>query len=267
MLKVGFIGLGNMGTAMAKALADSNLADVVGFDIDKRKAESLGTDKINVLESAEQVIGQSKYIVLAVKPQYYKDLFVQIKPFIKDDHIIITVAPGFSIDSIKKYLGENVKVVRTMPNTPALVKEGMTAYCFLNTDITDQDHEGIKKILSSFGKYINMKEEDIEAFITIAGSSPAYAYVYVEAMADAAVSFGLPRDVSYELAAQALKGAAQMLLETKEHPAVLKDAVCSPAGGTIQAILKLEETGFRNSIIQSMKAVYKKSIEQRKLSE
>lgn len=267
MLKVGFIGLGNMGSAMAKGLSNSNLAEVFGFDIDKTKVENVDTNKVKVLDSAEQVIENSKYVILAVKPQYYKDLLSEIKPFIKDDQIIVTVAPGFTISSIKKYLGENIKVVRTMPNTPALVNEGMTAYCFLDSDISDQDHEDVKKILSSFGKYINIKEEDIEAFITIAGSSPAYSYVYMEAMADAAVSFGLSRDVSYELAAQALKGAAQMVLESKKHPAVLKDSVCSPGGGTIQAILKLEETGFRSSIIQSMKAVYEKSIEQGKLSE
>lgn len=107
---------------------------------------------MKVLDSAEQVIEHSKYIVLAVKPQYYKDLFLQIKPFIKEDHIIVTVAPGFTIKSIKKYLGENIKVVRTMPNTPALVKEGMTAYCFLDSDITDQNHEDIKKNTIFFWK-------------------------------------------------------------------------------------------------------------------
>lgn len=267
MIKVGFIGIGNMGSAMANGLVKSGSAEVFAYDIDERKIANVDKSLVTIVKSNEQIFKNSKYVVLAVKPQYYKDLFVEIKPFLTDDHIIITIAPGHTISSVKKSLGDSTKIVRTMPNTPALVNEGMTAYCFTEGEISEIEHEEVTSIFSSFGKYIKINESDIEAFITIAGSSPAYAYVFMEAMADAAVSFGLARDVSYELAAQALKGAAQMVLETKQHPAVLKDTVCSPGGGTIQAILKLEETGFRNSIIQSMKAVYKKSIEQGKLSE
>ena len=267
MLKVGFIGIGNMGSAMANGLVKAGTAHVCAYDIDERKVENVDTNKVMILKSTKEVFENAKYVVLAVKPQYYKELFVEIKPYVTDEHIIVTIAPGHTISSVKKALGQSTKIVRTMPNTPALVNEGMTAYCFEEGEITEKDHEEVQTIFSSFGKYIKIKESDIEAFITIAGSSPAYAYVYMEAMADAAVSFGLARDVSYELAAQALKGAAQMVLETKQHPGALKDAVCSPGGGTIQAILKLEESGFRNSIIQSMKAVYKKSIEQGKLSE
>lgn len=267
MLKVGFIGIGNMGSAMASGLVKTESAEVWAYDIDERKVANVDTSMVAILKSTKEVFEHSKYVVLAVKPQFYKELFIEIKPYITSDHIIVTIAPGHTISSVKKSLGQSTKVVRTMPNTPALVNEGMTAYCFIDGDITEDDHEEIKNILSSFGKIIKIKEVDIEAFITIAGSSPAYAYVFMEAMADAAVSFGLARDVSYELAAQALKGAAQMVIETRQHPGVLKDAVCSPGGGTIQAILKLEETGFRSSIIQSMQAVYKKSIEQGKLSE
>jgi len=267
MIKIGFIGIGNMGSAMANGISKAKSAEVFAYDIDERKASNVNQNEVKILKSTKEIFEKSQYVVLAIKPQYYKELFKEIKEYITSEHIIVTIAPGFTIKSVKKALGEKTKIVRTMPNTPALVNEGMTAYCFIEEDIDDKAHDELKTIFSSFGKYIKINETDIEAFITIAGSSPAYAYVYMEAMADAAVSFGLARDVSYELAAQALKGAAQMVLESKKHPGVLKDAVCSPGGGTIQAILKLEETGFRNSIIQSMKAVYEKSIEQGKLSE
>lgn len=267
MLKVGFIGIGNMGSAMVNGLVNGESAKACAYDIDERQIAKVDTNKVAILNSPKEIFENSKYVVLAVKPQNYKELFKEIKPYVTDKHILITIAPGHTIESVKKSLGQNTKIVRSMPNTPALVNQGMTAYCFIDGEITETDHEEVKRIFDSFGKHIKIQETDIEAFIAIAGSSPAYAYVYMEAMADAAVSFGLARDVSYELAAQALKGAAQMVLETKKHPGALKDAVCSPGGGTIQAILKLEETGFRNSIIQSMKAVYEKSIEQGKLSE
>ncbi|UJF14617.1 pyrroline-5-carboxylate reductase [Jeotgalibaca sp. MA1X17-3] len=267
MIKVGFIGIGNMGSAMANGLVQANDIDVYVYDIDEKKKAKMDKNKVKILESVKEIFDHSKYVILAVKPDVYKLIFKEIKPYITNEHIIVTIAPGFSIHSIKGFLGQSTNVVRTMPNTPALVREGMTAYSFEEGEITEEDHEEVKKIFSSFGKYIKINEKDIEAFIAIAGSSPAYAYVYMEAMADAAVSFGLARDVSYQLAAQALKGAAQMVLESGEHPGVLKDAVTSPGGGTIQAILKLEETGFRSSIIQSMRAVYEKSIEQGKLSE
>lgn len=267
MIKVGFIGIGNMGSAMSNGLVHAENIEVYAYDIDKRKIANINQEKVKIVDSIKEIFDLAKYVILAVKPEVYKQVFKEIKPYITNERIIVTIAPGFSIHSIKGFLGQNTRVVRTMPNTPALVNEGMTAYSFKEGEITEEDHEEVKKIFSSFGKYIKLNETDIEAFIAIAGSSPAYAYVYMEAMADAAVSFGLDRDVSYKLAAQALKGAAQMVLETGEHPAVLKDSVTSPGGGTIQAILKLEETGFRTAIIQSMQAVYEKSIEQGKLSE
>lgn len=257
---VGFIGAGNMGRAMIEGIA-SRATDVTlfAYDIDVSKTNDLANHKVNIVGSAPEVCQQSKYVVLAVKPQYYLDVFEQIKAHLTTEHVVICIAPGYSIAKVKTYLGDHINVVRAMPNTPALVGEGMTAYCFIEDETSDHEHEVIKNLFSNFGKSVKIEEDNMEAIMAISGSSPAYAYLFIEAMADAGVAFGLPRGDSYMLAAQALKGAAQMVLETKKHPAQLKDDVCSPGGTTIQAILKLEETQFRSSVIQAMTANYDKA--------
>ncbi|NLI89812.1 MAG: pyrroline-5-carboxylate reductase [Epulopiscium sp.] len=259
MSTVGFIGVGNMGSAMISGISKRNHdIKLYAYDVDKSKTSNLDSS-INIAESLIEICQKSKYIVLSVKPQFYPGLFKEIKNCLTKEHIIITVAPGYSIAKVKLYLGNVVRVVRAMPNTPALVGEGMTSYSFLNDEITEDEHNTIKGVFSSFGKSVKIDESNMEAIIATTGSSPAYAYLFIEAMADAAVSFGIPRDDAYMLSAQALKGAAQMVLDTKEHPAKLKDAVCSPGGTTIEAVLKLEETQFRNSIIKAMTACYNKA--------
>lgn len=258
---VGFIGAGNMGGAMIEGIASrGNDITLHVYDLDPSKTDGLKGKNITITSSAKEICNQSKYIVLAVKPQYYPDVFNQIKDHLTHEHVLITIAPGYSIAKVKSYLGDTIKIVRAMPNTPALVGEGMTGYCFLDVEISTEEHDVVKNLFSCFGKSVRIVESNMEAIIATSGSSPAYAYLFIEAMADAAVSFGLPRADSYMLAAQALKGAAQMVLETKKHPAQLKDDVCSPGGTTIQAILKLEETQFRNSIIKAMTANYDKAM-------
>lgn len=261
MTKISFIGAGNMGNAMIQGIIKHTKDCLVSvYDVDINKTGNLKQyNNINIASTIYEVCKESKYIVLAVKPQYYLSVFEQIKDFLNKEHIIITIAPGFSIQKTKEYLGDKVRVVRAMPNTPALVGEGMTAYCYNENEINQTEVSKINGIFSSFGKCIQIKESDMEAVIATSGSSPAYAYLFIEAMADAAVSFGLTREVAYTLAAQSLKGAAQMVLDTKKQPGELKDAVCSPGGTTIQAVMKLEETQFRNSVIQAMIACYTKA--------
>lgn len=261
MTWLGFIGAGNMGSAMIQGIAKgANDISLYAYDIDKSKTDELAKGSVNIGSSPQEICEKTKYVVLAVKPQYYPEVLGQIKNSITKEHVMITIAPGYSISKIKSYLGENVRVVRAMPNTPALVGEGMTGYCFLDDDITSDEHEIIRGIFSHTGKSLRIEERNMEAIVATSGSSPAYAYLFIEAMADAAVSFGIPRQDAYMLSAQALKGAAQMVLETKKHPAQLKDDVCSPGGTTIQAILKLEETQFRNSVIKAMVANYDKAM-------
>lgn len=165
----------------------------------------------------------------------------------------MTLAPGKTLDWLETQFGKKVKIVRTMPNTPALVGEGMTAAC-PNQYVTEEERDYVLKILGAFGKVEIVPERLIDAVVAVSGSSPAYVFILIEAMADAAVAEGMPRAQAYEFAAQAVYGSAKMVLETGKHPGELKDMVCSPAGTTIEAVRILEKEGFRSSVIEAMKA-------------
>jgi pyrroline-5-carboxylate reductase len=258
MKTVGFIGAGNMGEAMIQAILKKNVAKVNFFDINKEKKQSLEAYGATSQLSEEALVKESEYIVLTIKPQYYEDVIAKIKPFLTKEKVIITVAPGFSLERLEALIG-GCSVIRTMPNTPALIQKGVSAYCYKEEKVTQEQVEVFKKIFDTFGKSFYVKEEMMEAVVATSGSSPAYGYVMIEAMVDAAVSYGLPRDTAYEMAALSIKGACEMILETKKHPGVLKDQVTSPGGTTIEAIKKLEEKGFRTALIQGMDACYQKA--------
>ena len=260
MNNIGFIGIGNMGGAMVKAIGDKQFRDIVVYDHDRsayQKFESYSS--IYAVQTLEELVKKVKYVVLSVKPQYYQNICENIKAFLTSNHVVITVAPGYSIQMMKELLGEKVKVVRTMPNTPALIGEGITAYCYHEDELSTDERDTFLQFFQSFGKTICVDEKLMAAVVATSGSSPAYAYMFVEAMADAAVSFGMPRAMAYEMSAGAIKGACEMILQTKKHPGDLKDAVTSPAGTTIDAVKALEEHGFRNSIIKGMEACYQKA--------
>ncbi|MDF2877381.1 MAG: pyrroline-5-carboxylate reductase [Clostridia bacterium] len=260
MKEIGFIGIGNMGGAMAKAVADRHFEKIAVYDHNKAAYDKfLKYSNISVCNTLEELIVQVKYIVLSVKPQFYQEVCKTIKNYLKEDQIVITVAPGYSIAMIKGLLGEKVKVIRTMPNTPALIGEGVTAYAYHENELSGEEIDVFLELFNSFGKTIRVDEKLMAAVVATSGSSPAYAYMFIEAMADAAVSFGMPRQMAYEMSAIAIKGACEMVLQTKKHPGELKDAVTSPGGTTIQAVAALEETGFRNSVIKGMQACYNKA--------
>lgn len=219
--------------------------------------EQLGVEY--VLDKKE-LVKNCKYIVLAIKPQFYEEVLEEIKDEITSNHVIITVAPGFSTDNVKYILGEGVKVVRSMPNTPALVGEGMSGICFSQNKFEDDELEVVGKFFSSFGKYEVFDEKQMDAVVCASGSSPAYVYMFIEALADSVVKVGIPRAQAYKLVAQTVLGSAKMVLETKEHPGELKDKVCSPGGTTIEGVAALEEYGFRNALIKATERCYDKSM-------
>ena len=155
-------------------------------------------------------------------------------------------------EQLEEQFGKDVKIVRTMPNTPAMVGEGMTAVC-PNEHLTEDEIAYVKSLLESFSRAEIVPERLMDVVTAVSGSSPAYVFMLIEAMADAAVSGGMPRKQAYQFAAQAVLGSAKMVLDTGKHPGELKDMVCSPAGTTIEAVRTLEELGFRSSIIEAMK--------------
>lgn len=265
--KIGFIGLGNMASAIIGGILESKLVDKENIIGSARTENTINRMErefgIKVTKDNVELAKESDIIFLAIKPYLYDEVVDQIKDHIKDNAILIIIAAGKSIKSIEKRFDRKVKVIRTMPNTPAMVREGMTAITF-NVEITDADKEYILKIFKSFGEVELVEEELYHAVTGTSGSSPAYVYMFIEALADGAVLEGLPRDKAYKLAAQSVLGAAKMVLETGMHPGELKDRVCSPGGTTIEAVSKLEEKGFRDAIISAVRVCAEKSKEMSK---
>lgn len=257
-MKIGFIGVGNMGSAMVKGLMQQEHSPVVGvYDVDPSKLHALESiEGITIFKSIRELMHACDFIILGVKPQIYPLVLSTIKPFL-EDQVIISVAAGIALKDMTTQL-DYTKVVRTMPNTPALVQEGMSVVC-PHDKISDAVIKEVCEIFSSFGRVKVVEEKYMDAVIAVSGSSPAYIYLLIEAMADAAVLGGISRDDAYFMAAQSVKGAAEMVLTTGLHPAVLKDQVCSPGGTTIEAVAKLEEKGFRHAVIESMVQCMKKS--------
>ncbi|MBQ2288555.1 MAG: pyrroline-5-carboxylate reductase [Lachnospiraceae bacterium] len=260
MKTLGFIGMGNMGQAMLKGCLNVFSKDALTFtDISEENCEMIKKNTevdytLNAIECAKSV----KYIVLAVKPQVYPVVLEQLSGKINSDHIIISIAPSYSIQKVKEALGSSVRVVRAMPNTPAMVGEGMSGVCFSNDLYTAEEKALIRSFFTSFGKMEEMPEHLINAVTVASGSSPAFVYMFIEALADSAVKYGMPRDKAYVFASQAVLGSAKMVLETGEHPGKLKDNVCSPGGTTIEGVAVLEEKGFRSAVIEAASAVFEK---------
>lgn len=261
MKAIGFIGAGNMGSAMAKACAALHEANVWIYDANKEVYSQFEECRgICLAESIRELMNECHYVVMSVKPQYYHQVAAEVKENIREEQTVITVAPSFSLEEMSKLLGEDVMIIRTMPNTPALIGEGVTAYCYNEEIVKVEAVNEFKTYFESFGKLVKVDEKLMPAVVAATGSSPAYAYLFIEAMADAAVSFGMPRAMAYEMSASAIKGAAEMVLQTGKHPGELKDAVTSPGGTTIKAVLAMEEAGFRNSVIKGMEACYEQVI-------
>lgn len=256
-MKIGFIGLGNMASAMIGGILKKNLyspEDLIGADKSeeavKRAAETFHihttTDNIEVAEAAD-------VLILAVKPQFFEGMIAEIKGAVGEDKLVISIAPGKTMEWLMDHFGKEMKLVRCMPNTPALVGEGCTGFCTYSM-VTEEEQETARKILESFGKAYPVPENLMDTVVGVSGSSPAYVFMFIEAMADEAVAEGMPRALAYEFAAQAVLGSAKMVLETGKHPGELKDMVCSPAGTTIQAVKVLEEKGFRAAVMDAMEA-------------
>lgn len=259
---IGFIGAGNMGSAMIGGILNTSLAttsQIIASAHSQATLDALHAKyAIETTRSNETVAERSEILFLAVKPNKFDEVIPQIASHIKPDCIIVSIAAGKTIASIEKSFDRPIRLVRAMPNTPALVGEAMSALC-PNQLVTAADLANVQALFNAFGKSEIVSEDLIDAVVGVSGSSPAYVYLFIEAMADAAVADGMPRAQAYKFAAQSVYGAAKMVLETGEHPGVLKDAVCSPGGTTIEAVAALEKGGMRNAIISAQRACTAKS--------
>lgn len=253
--KIGFIGCGNMGTAMMAGILDSGKCEPQDMMISCRTKESLEKKKetygVQTTMDNSAVAAFADILFVAVKPQFYEEVLREIKGSLKEDEILVSIAPGKTLMWFSELLGEKQKVIRTMPNTPCMVGAGMMGMC-AGSQVSDADMEEIRGLCSGFSETEVVPEHLMDVVTAVSGSSPAYVFMFIEAMADAAVAGGMPRGQAYKFASQAVLGSAKMMLETGKHPGELKDMVCSPAGTTIQAVRVLEEKGMRSSVIEAM---------------
>ena len=261
-MKIGFIGCGNMGSAMIggilkKGIFEKNEIIVSNLTEEgsRRSKEKLGV--VTTLDNCE-VVKNANIVILAVKPQFYEEVIGEVKGCLTPEHMIVGIAPGKTLAWLEEKCEQPLKVVRLMPNTPAQVGEGMTGAC-ANERVTQEDLAQILTITNSFGRTEVVPERMMDAVGAVSGCSPAYVFMFIEAMADAAVADGMPRTQAYKFAAQAVLGSAKMVLETGKHPGELKDMVCSPGGTTIEAVRVLEEKGMRSAVIEASRACVKKA--------
>lgn len=261
--KIGFIGAGNMGGAIIGGLIKSKTVAANDIYAINHRPDSLKrlvtTYGINATKSTEEIVKASDILVIGVKPKDVPKVLAEVANYLRKDTVIISIAAGLTLASLEDALGFKHKLVRVMPNTPALVGEGMSSIT-PNDLVTEQELEQVKVIFSCLGRAEVVAESLIDAVVGVSGSAPAYIFMLIEAMADGAVLGGMPRKQAYIFAAQAVLGSAKMVLETDKHVAELKDMVCSPAGTTIEAVRTLENKGFRAAIIEAMKSCMDKSV-------
>lgn len=254
-MKLGIIGFGNMAEAILGGILNG------GF-IAKEDVMASGKDEVMLAKASEKygicvekdnkkLVENVDVILLSVKPQIMPEVIEEIKGVCSQDKLIISIAAGKTQKWIEEAFGCAHKVVRCMPNTPALVGEGCTGICFSDS-VSEEEKEYALKMFSCVGKAQEVPEKLMDVVVGISGSAPAYVVMFIEAMADAAVEMGMPRKQAYDFAAQAVMGSAKLMLETGKHPGELKDMVCSPAGTTIAAVRVLEEKGMRAAVMDAV---------------
>ena len=261
MGSIGFIGAGNMAEALIGGIVKKEIYDpskIVVYDISEDRLTLLReTYKVIVAKDSRQLLNEVSAVVLAVKPSVLPLVVDELKTQLKEN-LVISIAAGISIDFIMNALGRDARVIRVMPNTPALVGEGASALA-ASVNCSDEDMACARNIFSAVGMCLEMEEGLLNAVTALSGSGPAFGFLFIEALADGGVRSGLPRDAALALAAATLKGAAAMVEGTGSQPGKLKDMVTSPAGTTIEGVSVLESRGFRSAVIDAVFAAYKRA--------
>lgn len=264
MSKFGFIGTGNMGGALATALAKNISGDALLLsDKITVKAEKLADEISATASSNKEIAETAKFIILAVKPQFMEDTLDEIAPILKqreNGFVLVSIAAGLSTEKIRDFAKGGFPVIRIMPNTPALLGEGMLLYT-ATENVKSDDKSEFLNAMQSAGVWDEIPENLIDAGSALSGCGPAFVYMFIEALADGAVKCGLPRDKALQYACQTVKGSAMMIQETGKHPELLKDEVCSPGGTTIAGVSALENGGFRANCINAVAEAYNRTLE------
>ncbi len=263
-MKLGFIGTGNMGGAMINGILASGMVspkEIYVSDISEVALEKYRKQGINTFTDNKLIAGEADYIFLTVKPQFYEEVLKELTEYAHK--VFVTVAPGITTGFLRKILSETTKVVRTMPNTPALVGEGVTAVC-RGEYLADEEYETVKCLIGSFSEIHELEESLMDAVISVSGSSPAYVYMMIDAMAKSGERQGIPYETALRMAGKTVLGAAKLLLSSQEDANLLIDRVCSKGGTTIEAVNHLRENGFYPLIDHAMAACTKRALELKK---
>lgn len=255
---LGFIGCGNMGRAMLAGALNAGLTTSERISVhthtDAHQQKIAAEYGVQALASNRDVAAESEIIVLAVKPNIYKDVILDIRDVFTAGQIVVAIAPAYSIRSIAALMDNDaVAIARAMPNTPAQIGQGMAGLCF-SANMSAEQQAAVTAFFESFGKVAIVREDSMHAVGSVSGSSPAFVYMVIEAMAEGAIKLGIPAKDAYTFAAQSVYGAAALVLESGEHPAVLRDAVCSAGGTTIAGVAALEKDGLKAALIDAMDA-------------
>ncbi len=260
--KIGFIGGGKMGEALAKGLIRAKLStadNIIVSDVDSKRCHVFEEETgMKTTQDNREVTANSDVIILAVKPNIMGTILEELKNDITSEHLVVSIAAGIPLNFMESSLNEGCRVIRVMPNTPCLVGETAAGYALGKNAIQD-DGELVGRILNAVGKSYLLEEKYLDAVTGLSGSGPAFIYTVIDALADGGVKMGLPRDVATELAAQTTFGAAKMVLDSDTHIGELKDSVTSPGGTTIEGLHALEKGGLSNTLINAVEAATKKS--------
>jgi pyrroline-5-carboxylate reductase len=262
--RFGMIGVGRMGSALARGFLAAKILSLdrmMASDID-RAALTLLQKETGIKTTTDNTLltKSSDIILLALKPDRVRTVLEEIRGTLTADHLVVSIAAGIPIRLLEDLSGGKARIVRVMPNTPALIGQGAAAFS-PGRQATREDIVAVRAMLESVGTAVELAEKHLDAVTGLSGSGPAYVFMVIEALADGGVKMGLPRSVAMELAAQTVAGAAKMVLETKKHPGELKDQVASPGGTTIAGISQLERGGLRAALIEAVEAATKRSVE------
>ncbi len=261
MVKVGFIGAGNMGSALARAAAKAEGAEIYIFDKDTAKAEACAKELGAAFVSMEYIAESCDYIFIGVKPNIVGAVAEEIKPHLtaRENYAVVSMAAGTSLETLANAFGNNAPIIRIMPNTPAAYGCGMMLWC-KNGLVSDAVAEGFERIMAHSGRLDAIPERLIDAASAVSGCGPAFVYMFIEALADGGVECGLPRDKALMYACETLIGAAETVKQSGIHPEALKDAVCSPGGTTIAGVHALEAGAFRATAAGAVVSAYQKTL-------
>lgn len=259
-MKIAVVGLGNMGQALVRGFIREEIVptdSLLYFEPDTEKVRLFAESNGGQVCSDYEALSHADYILLAVKPQIFDMVLTQLNPFLREDATLISIAASVSISRIRSLTGEKRPVIRVMPNTPALVSTGVSAICF--DHVPSENMEFVKRLFESCGMVYICSEIQLDAVGNVSGTGPAYLMLFMEALADAAVKLGIPRDKALEISAATLYGSGKLAMETGLHPAILKDQVCSPGGMTIEGIIALEKAGLRAAVLSAVEAADEKT--------